>query len=361
MEKKIKILVFLVGDIKYDARVSKEINSMLKLGYDVVFVQTENIENIDKFPCKAYVINKRRGYSIGKLMDMIKVQRRISKIIKLERPDYIHCNDFNTIVYSFPWIKKHKVVFDAHELARECFTGWFKTLYAFIETYLVKHFHAIILPQQDRLKYFSFLYPCTKKKLFLLENFPTKFNVSDEDFFKEYLNIDRGDNKLVLYTGRLNEERRVEELIRGFACVESLILVIIGFGSSEYINNLKKTISILGIQDKVYILEPIRHEDIKVAAASADIGVCFYDDPNLNSYFCASNKLYELMDSGTLVLTNDTVGATRVLGPENGFCIADITTEQIAEGLSFLSKSKPAPRMDYWWEKQESILLDIYV
>ena len=151
---KTKILIFLIGNIKYDARVSKEINSLIKFGYDVVFVQTEEIDSLEEKLYKTYVIHKRRNNSILKILDMIKLQRQITKIIKSENPDYIHCNDFNTIIYSIPWIKKYKVVFDSHELSRECFSGWFKVLYTLVESYLVKHFHAIILPQQDRLKYF---------------------------------------------------------------------------------------------------------------------------------------------------------------------------------------------------------------
>ena len=85
-----------------------------------------------------------------------------------------------------------------------------------------------------------------------------------------------------------------------------------------------------------------------------------FKDPNLNSYFCASNKLYELMDSGTLVLTNDTVGASRVVKPENGICIETVTVENIRKGLSYLSTCQNAPRMNYYWESQEEVLKDIY-
>lgn len=36
---------------------------------------------------------------------------------------------------------------------------------------MVPYLHAIIIPQIDRLRYFSFRYPKAKGKLYLLENF----------------------------------------------------------------------------------------------------------------------------------------------------------------------------------------------
>ena len=43
-----KILFLLVGNVTYDGRVSKEINSLRKFGYDVVLVQTEEVEEAYK-------------------------------------------------------------------------------------------------------------------------------------------------------------------------------------------------------------------------------------------------------------------------------------------------------------------------
>ena len=114
------------------------------------------------------------------------------------------------------------------------------------------------------------------------------------------------------------------------------------------------------LEERVYIFNPLPHQTIKKMAVSADIGVCFYDDLNLNSYFCASNKLYELMDSGTLVLTNDTVGAMRVVKAENGVVIPDTSVESIVAGFHKLVKLDNPPKMQFFWESQEEVLRRIY-
>ena len=66
------------------------------------------------------------------------------------------------------------------------------------------------------------------------------------------------------------------------------------------------------------------------------------------------------MNSGTLVLTNDTVGTARVLKKENGICIPTTSIEHIKLGLYELEKLPPAPKMDFWWENQDSVLTKIY-
>ena len=358
-----KVLVILIGNIIYDARVSKEINSLKQKGYQVVLVQSEylnqDIENID-FPL--YVISKRRssGMTLGKLIDIIKFQYQVNEIIKREKPDYIHCNDISGLLYAIPLVRKYKVVYDSHELATECCSGWMKYFIYRLEKYLIPKLHAIIIPQIDRLKFFSFKYPKSLGKLYLLENYPTKFQLYNKDFFKEELSVDRGSRKLVLYTGALNDERKVRELVYAVSEIDEFCLVLIGFASEEYRKDLEILIDRLKIQHRVFLFKPLKHEVIKTAAMSADIGVCFYDDPNLNSYFNASNKLYELMNSGTLVLTNDTVGAARVLKKENGICIPSTSVEHIKLGLYELEKLPSAPKMNFWWESQDCVLEEIY-
>ena len=357
-----KILILLSGNILYDARVSKEIASLRKFGYSVVLVQTHKLgENkINDYP--VYVINKQSSDNMNftKIWEIVKFSNELNKIIKKENPDYIHCNDVGTLVYALRFVKTKKVVYDSHDLAIECVIGIKNKIIKYIEYYMVPYLHAIIIPQIDRLRYFSFRYPKAKGKLYLLENFPTKFVTRTDDLFETELKIKRGNRKLVLYTGALNNERKVKELIGAIKDINELLLVLIGFSSDSYRKELEDMINQNKLEERVYILNPLPHQMIKKLAVSADIGVCFYDDPNLNSYFCASNKLYELMDSGTLVLTNDTVGAMRVVRAENGVVIPDTSVESIVTGFHKLVKLDNPPKMQFFWESQEEVLRHIY-
>lgn len=188
-----KILILLSGNILYDARVSKEIASLRKFGYSVVLVQTHKLgENkINDYP--VYVINKQSSDNMNftKIWEIVKFSNELNKIIKKENPDYIHCNDVGTLVYALRFVKTKKVVYDSHELAIECVIGIKNKIIKYIEYYMVPYLHAIIIPQIDRLRYFSFRYPKAKGKLYLLENFPTKFVTRTDDLFETELKINR--------------------------------------------------------------------------------------------------------------------------------------------------------------------------
>lgn len=357
-----KILIVLIGNVIYDARVSKEIDSLMKFGYQVVLVQSESVSSDLSFPYKLYVIPKRRSgrMSFSKIIDIIIFSSKLRRIIHVENPDYIHCNDISALIYAIRFINKKKVVYDSHELATECASGVMKLIIRKIESFLIPKLHAIIIPQIDRLNYFGFLYPKSINKLYLIENFPTKFAVCEDDLFNELFQIDRGERKIVLYTGALNDERRVKELVYAVKDIKNIILVLIGFASQAYKDDLLEIIINNDLHNQVYLFDPIEHGKIKKLAGCADIGVCLYDDPNLNSYFCASNKLYELMDSGVLVLSNNTVGAYRVINEENGVCVNTTSIHDIRKGLLLLSEKEKAPKMNYWWENQENVLCQIY-
>ena len=81
----------------------------------------------------------------------------------------------------------------------------------------------------------------------------------------------------------------------------------------------------------------------------------------INSYFCASNKLYEYLNLGVKVLTNNTAGVARVVKHgENGFCCDCITVDEVRKGLITLLNMKNFVPTDYYWSNQEEHFLSIY-
>ena len=97
----------------------------------------------------------------------------------------------------------------------------------------------------------------------------------------------------------------------------------------------------LKIQKKVFMYPAIPNKEVLHAVNSSDIGVCFYNERHFNSYFCASNKLYEYLNLGVKVLTNNTAGVARVVKHgENGFCCDCITVDEVRKGLITLLNMK---------------------
>src|SRR5690606_5246152 len=296
-----------------------------------------------------------------KLWNKLIYRNSLNKIIKKEHPDFIHCND-NTLFYVGKWIKKVKVVYDAHELLPQMAHGFRRKFTIFHERKYLKYVYKIILPQIDRLNYFYFEYKhiIQRPQLYLLENFPLKSNnIIPNYFLYKYDFV--SDKKILSYVGTIVEERKILEVVRAVSKVEELIFFIIGNATPEYKSKIMKMIQNEKIEDRVFIKDPIPNEEVISVAESSNIGICFYSDLNLNSYFCASNKLYENLNAGMAVLANNIAGTARVIeSGKNGYLIDEINVDEIYKGLKSIFSMKPPTPANYYWENQENILKEIY-
>src|SRR5690606_19658366 len=349
---------------KYDGRVKKEITSLQKFGYQVVLVCTsmDQEDSIQNYPYKIYKLNHPSGKGIlDKTKNKLRFKSSISQIITSEKPDYIHCND-STILYVGRWIKKVKVIYDAHELLPELEVGFRKTITRFMERRKLRHVYKVILPQIDRLNIFYFQNRdiLIKKQLFLLENFPSKSNQIIDNYFLHKYNY-QTNNKILSYVGVISNARNIYEIVEAVSKIEKMTFFIIGKGQSDYTDKIQELISERNIGHRVFLKEPIPNDEVISVSESSDLGICFYSDPNLNSYLCASNKLYENLNCGMAVLTNNIAGTARIIQPGfNGYVIDDITPDQICKGLKQISDLSPPIPSTYYWENQEGVLKEIY-
>lgn len=358
------ILVLLIGDIKYDGRVQKEIRTLQQAGHHVTLVVSSFSKNDspDNYDFNIIRLNKEYStFAIGRIFSTILYYRQIHKIIKSVSPNIIHCNDLNTLLYISGISKDIEVVYDAHELYLEGRHGIIKWFWNRIEKKLIYKTKAVIVPQIDRLYYMSFRYKLPIEHYHLVENFPEKPHDLSKTYFKDKFGLNTGDKIVISYIGAITKERELIPLVESMLLIDNTILVIIGRGNKEYELQLKRMIESNGLHEKVKVYSPIPHAEVLHAINSSDIGVCFYNDKNLNSYFCASNKLYEYLDLGVKVLTNYTAGAAHVIkNGENGFCCRTINKKTIAEGIKSLINGKSSGKATYYWENQVDTFLKIY-
>lgn len=360
-----KVLFILIGNIRYDGRVKKEIESLLKFGFNISIIVTsfDQDDSESNYKFKIHVVDHPSGTSlINKVSNKMRFKRAIDRIVSHEKPDYIHCND-NTIFYVGKWVNKIKIVYDAHELLPELEYGVRKSITTFLERRKIRHVHAVIIPQIDRLNYFYFRNKdiIEKDKIHLLENFPSKNTTIIPNYFSTKYNISTENIKVLSYVGLISKARRILEIIEAVAKIDELMVFIIGPADTEYKKQVINLIQVKGIKDRVFIKDPIPNEEVISVAASSDIGISFYTDPNLNSYFCASNKLYENLNCGMAVLTNNIAGTARIIQSGiNGFLIDNVSVEDIYRGLKVLYEMDSPEKTDFYWENQEEILRQIY-
>ncbi len=363
-----KIAIVLYGNIRYDGRVQKEIKTFLKNNYDVTLYCSDFDEddNMSNYPFKIKIIKNtfKERNSLISFFNLFLFNLNIYKILKKEKVDYIHCNDLNTIILGFLYSKIAKVIFDAHELFPESQENKLKQkIWNFIEKKNIKYMYKIIEAEINRKKYLEKKYNLNKDKVVLIENFPLKRKISDIkiNYFAEKYQI-KTQKKIALYIGAIMKKRNILEIIKTFLVEDDLIFICIGkFKEEEYKRTLIEFVRNNNLEKKVLFKENIPQEEVLDATNSADLTFIFYQNVNLNNYYCASNKLYEALNCGVKIITNDYPGIiVTTQNISNVFRVKDINPTEIKKGLDYLLSVKKVEKTEFYWENQEKKFLDIY-
>lgn len=360
------VLCLLIGNIRYDGRVRKEIASLKKAGNNVTlmvssFDKEDSYDNYD-FDI-AFLPRKNGGGFFQKAFRSISYFFKIRSLIKRINPDIIHCNDLNTLIFTWGLDRRYGVIYDSHELYLEGKVGILKLFWSFCEERLIQKCNRVIVPQIDRLYYIYFRYNLALEKLCLIENFPLKAVGLSKTYFCDTYGVETEGKTIISYIGAITRERAIDVLIQSVVDVDSVLLFVIGSskGDPAYYQQLQMSIDKFQLTQRVYLFPPIPHDRVLDVVNSSNIGVCFYTDKNFNSYFSASNKLYEYLNLGVKVLTNDTASTMRTIEHGvDGYCCSCVDVESVKEGIiSLMNVPTPLPT-NYYWDNQENYFLKLY-
>lgn len=360
------IAMLLIGNIDTDGRVQKEIASLKARGHSVTLIQW------------AYTGAKSDREQLG--VDIIHYPHLLVKSatrnflrqirfnffalghLKRLCPNIVQCNDLHTLIAGFLFRHRAQIIYDAHELFSETQKGLRKIIWGLLERIMVPACHAYIQPEKNRRTYFARKYHLPESSIALVENFPSgKYPFSGRNRLRERLSI-ADDKKIVLYTGVLGAGRNIENMIRSMSLLDSqFVLVLIGPTFKGYDENLVDLVANLHLQSRVKFHPAIPNVEMLDYINSGDIGLVFYENINLNNYWCASNKLYEFILCGKPVITNDYPGLKEVVEKNRlGVCLSDSTPELIANAVKDVEKMEPAAHEPYVWERQEEEYLELF-
>lgn len=366
------IALLLWGHIKYDGRVRKLIKSYQKLGCETILI-TSSLGKDDKkedYNFKIIDLESRRfSLSILNLLYTFIDGYKACRVLKTIAPYAIHCNDlltlFGGVLYKKFFSKKVRLIYDAHELYPEMQKNGMRRLFwNIIEKLFIKIPDTVILPEINRLNYFRKKYKISNT--YLLENFPClPTRPLSSDFFDQFRKLNPG-KKILLYIGGLNRDRGIYEIILAMNHLkDSCSLIFVGKVNNKTV--LKKITDFILLHNQsgnVHIVDPVDNHFVLDVINAADIGLVFYDNSNINNYYCASNKLYEFIMLNKPVITNDYPGVKAVVEKNSlGKCISQVKHKAIIEAVNqLLSSNTSADRKlnkNYVWENQEHVLADV--
>lgn len=362
------VAFLLIGNIHTDGRVQKEIRSLRTRGYDVTLIQWPysgvrgghehlGIEVIDYPP----------PLSNRPFVNFLRQMRfnffALGKLAKL-RPDFIQCNDLNTLPAGFLYRGKAKIIYDAHELFPESQDGARKRIWGWLEKVMVRSCDAYIQPEKHRLAYFAEKHAIDPSRISLVENFPSsRYDFTGRDRLRERLPIPAG-KTILLYTGFLGPGRDIEAMIDAVPLLdERFVLVLLGPSFKGYDRELAARIAATNAGDRIFFHPSIPNIEMLDHINSGDIGLVFYRNTNLNNFWCASNKLYEFILCGKHVVTNDYPGLKAVVdGQARGACLPRVDAESIAAAALKISTLPKRTLGDspFVWESQEATYLRLF-
>ena len=179
------------------------------------------------------------------------------------------------------------------------------------------------------------------------------------------------DTPLVVYQGRYDYERGLEELVMAGEYLDRAVIAFRGYGPNE--DKLKKIADEKGLTEKkVFFLEPVQMSDLVPALHGADIGVIPYKRSFLDHLFASPNKVFEYLMAGLALLSNDLPEIKRII---RDYRVGSVFTHSeprlIADAINRLSENhdrlidmkrnaRNTAKETFCWENEMETLLHCY-
>jgi glycosyltransferase involved in cell wall biosynthesis len=288
------------------------------------------------------------------------------------KADIYHSHDLECLPAALgaKFINRSKVIFDAHEMTAESgnFSQRQRKILRFIERSLLTKVDHVILPNHARAHYYHKIYGL-KKNTTIIMNCPPMRTYCNQNLLRKKLSL--GDDiRIVLYHGTMIPGRALEELILAAENFdENIFLVFIGDQNKYYQDVLLPLWKKNRLENRVAFVPYIEHYEIMELVSSADLGVIIYKNINLNNFYCAPTKLYELiMANVPVVACNfpeivsffDAYPVGLLFDPEDSLSIANSINSFFHQESSLrqtASKYFPLAQAKYNWENESKKLI----
>lgn len=298
--------MILDNGFKPDARVQKEIDTLVKLGYSVDLYcwdqdgdlpERENKPNFNIIRLRI-IAEKQQG--LKKIKDLFKFySKAFNRIDKHKKYDYIYIHDFLLLPFGvfLKFKLKLRFIYDAHEIYHlmewEKYNLFIRFLISTTEKFFSKFTDAFIVVNKKRKDYYLKIY---KKEINIIGNWYDPYEGELVEV-KKMFNIPSNDI-VVGYFGVLNfNERPIDTFINEMMKFPNIHFIIAGFGKDEN--------EILTLEKKYERLHYLGWQK-NVRKYMKDVSYILYYMNDERKYFeyTAPNTLYLSISHGIPIITN---------------------------------------------------------
>ncbi len=287
-------------------------------------------------------------------------------------PDIAVGHDMPAILPLFPWLlfgRRVRVVYNAHEIWSEAAeeNAPLRGLWKKLERSVVSRADAVIVPEPNRARIMLEEYGA-KQLPAVAANIPPASGVLQRtDALRNRLDLSN-DDIIVLYQGLLTSSRCLQEVTEAFCSLpEHFHLALIGRGSKQYADGLRRLALTGELPGRIHFLDWIPFDELRDITASADVGVLLYRNKGRNNYYAAPNKLYEYLFAGLPLVSSDFPGLQAIIeGNGYGICADPSDSGAIAAAILAASKIESGAlladraRKQFRWEQQAEVIFDVY-
>jgi glycosyltransferase involved in cell wall biosynthesis len=315
-----------ISQIKIDPRINKVARGLAEKGYDVDIIcyqypyhgNEQFVSEEEVYPGVRYVWVQKDPIQRGNLWQYY--QYDYFKMCSSRDFDYVHANDFTTLITAWQLASKRGVplIYDSHEMWSENVWSkkdqwvpmpwWVRKLTGLIEGNICKFVDLFLSVSNSICDEFQRRYKLENRPM-LLPNYP-ELNLLEKSTnpgstLRETCGLN-DDCFVTLYLGGINLLRNIENVIQAHRYLSNrFVFVIQGPGREFYGPTYLKMSSELGLSDRVFILPPVDMDQIVSACRGADCGIVMLQNICKNFYWYYPNKLFEYMLAGLPVAVSN--------------------------------------------------------
>ncbi len=231
--------------------------------------------------------------------------RRAIAVVREQRPELIHCNDYNTmwVGVAARLMGGSVVIYDSHELwadrnQRPEPRWWLLAC----ESLFVRCAHRTITASPGYAEVLARRYRIPRPGVIRnIPDVPSQVSGARSNGGGSSTERDR----LALYVGALTTGRGLEQSIMAMAQVDDVRLRLVGPGRPAYLAELAELARSAGVSDRVEFAGAVPSDELVDAISQASVGLALIQPVCLSYRMSLPNKVFEYVAAGLPVLGTD--------------------------------------------------------
>ncbi len=293
------VCCILFGDIRFDSRSSKFLQTLMSAGYGTTAIMVPELSDAPYPP----------GIGIESIRIPLSLPTKLRLLILYWKALPVALRSHATIflaseLYSLPaaWcasvLTGARLVYDSRELysaiaalhkrpITQRFWTWCERIFA-------RRAGSIITVNESLARFLGEIY--TRHSIHIVRNIPFRQDVGDRTRIRKRLNIS-DEKKIVLYQGGLQDGRGIGILLSLAPHFPDAAFVFLGNGP------LRQTIEESSRRfPNIRLLDAVPMDELITYTAGADLGWCMIENFGLSYYYSLPNKLFEYIMAGVPVI-----------------------------------------------------------